>query len=148
MAIHVEHLVMYLLAISISPLEKFLLISFALIKIVLSFYYSVSRALSLFDRSLMSDKEFANIFSHFVFSFYSPSGILWSTKVFNFSGVQFFYFVVFLLSYPGNHDLTLNHKQLCLCLFQEFESSFSSYFWTFDLYWVNFCVWYNEAVPP
>ena len=46
---HVEHLLMYLLAISISPLEKFLLISFALIKIVLSFKYSVSGVLCLFS---------------------------------------------------------------------------------------------------
>ena len=62
MAIHVEHLLMYLLEISISPLEKFLLISFALIKIVVFLLFSFRSSLSLFDRSLMSDKEFAKLF--------------------------------------------------------------------------------------
>ena len=67
MAIHVEHLVMYLLAISVSPLEKFLLISFALIKIVLSFYYSVSGVLCRFLIEVSCQIKNLQTFSHILY---------------------------------------------------------------------------------
>ena len=64
----------------------------------------------------------------------------WSTKNFNFDGVQFIYFFfcsfVLLVSYLRNHCLIRGHKDFPRFLLRVLYSS-SSYIQVFDPFWVN-----------
>ena len=86
MTTDVEHIFMCLLALSVSSLEKCLLISFVFYLGFLSF--SCKTSLYILDINPLSDTKFINVFSHSLGCLYSID--FWRTK--NFQIVQFVYF--------------------------------------------------------